>query len=105
MYPALFFIVNEVEELNINSKMKKLQMAILQSGLAISINRSQFYSVEQNRFSPMVSLSTKVFHYYERLGEWKDQTFEIIRTSSQVDALMCLLEIYKAVGNGDNSNI
>lgn len=105
MYPALFFIVNEVEELNINSKMKKLQMAILQSGLAISINRSQFYSVEQNRFIPMVSLSTKVFHYYERLGEWKDQTFEIIRTSSQVDALMCLLEIYKAVGNGDNSNI
>nr|DAQ61893.1 MAG TPA: hypothetical protein [Caudoviricetes sp.] len=85
--------------------MKKLQMAILQSGLAISINRSQFYSVEQNRFIPMVSLSTKVFHYYERLGEWKDQTFEIIRTSSQVDALMCLLEIYKAVGNGDNSNI
>lgn len=80
-------------------------MAILQSGLAISINRSQFYSVEQNRFIPMVSLFTKVFHYYERLGEWKDQTFEIIRTSSQVDALMCLLEIYKAVGNGDNSNI
>ena len=91
--------------MNINSKMKKLQMAILQSGLAISINRSQFYSVEQNRFIPMVSLSTKVFHYYERLGECKDQTFEIIRTSSQVDALMCLLEIYKAVGNGDNSNI
>lgn len=91
--------------MNINSKMKKLQMAILQSGLAISINRSQFYSVEQNRFIPMVSLSTKVFHYYERLGEWKDQTFEIIRTSSQVDALICLLEIYKAVGNGDNSNI
>nr|DAR36865.1 MAG TPA: hypothetical protein [Caudoviricetes sp.] len=85
--------------------MKKLQMAILQSGLAISINRSQFYSVEQNRFIPMVSLSTKVFHYYERLGEWKDQTFEIIRTSSQADALICLLEIYKAVGNGDNSNI
>lgn len=91
--------------MNINSKMKKLQMAILQSGLAISISRSQFYSVEQNRFIPMVSLSTKVFHYYERLGEWKDQTFEIIRTSSQADALMCLLEIYKAVGNGDNSNI
>mgnify|MGYP006993691607 FL=1 len=91
--------------MNINSKMKKLQMAILQRGLAISINRSQFYSVEQNRFIPMVSLSTKVFHYYERLGEWKDQTFEIIRTSSQADALMCLLEIYKAVGNGDNSNI
>lgn len=64
--------------MNINSKMKKLQMAILQSGLAISINRSQFYSVEQNRFIPMVSLSTKVFHYYERLGEWKDQTFEIM---------------------------
>lgn len=83
--------------MNINGKMKKLQMAILNTGLAIAINRTQFYSVEQKRFIPMISLSTKVFHYYEKTCEWKDQTFEIIRTSSQVDALMCLVDIYKAV--------
>ena len=83
--------------MNINNAMKKLQMAILQTGLVININRSQFFSADQKRFIPMVSLTTKVYHYYETSGEWKDQTFEIIRTSSQVDVLMCLFDIYKAV--------
>ena len=83
--------------MNINGTMKKLQKAILQYGLVITISRGEFYSVDQKRFIPIVTLSTKVFHYYERLDEWKDQTFEIIRTSSQVDALMCLVDIYKAV--------
>ena len=61
------------------------------------ISRNQFYSADQKRFIPVISLSTKVFHYYDRLGIWKDQQFEIIRTSSQVDAILCLVEIYKAV--------
>ncbi|MCI5874057.1 MAG: hypothetical protein PUJ55_00415 [Clostridiales bacterium] len=91
--------------MNINGTMKKLQMAILQTGLAITIGRTQFYSPEQHRFIPMITLSTKVLHYYERSGEWKDQTFEIIRTSSQVDALMCMVDIYKAVTDSGNSNI
>lgn len=73
--------------MNINATMKKLQTAILQTGLAISINRSQFFSHEQKRFIQMISLSTRVFHYYEKIGEWKDQTYEIIRTSSQVENL------------------
>lgn len=55
--------------MNINATMRKLQIAILQTGLAIAISRSQFYSSEQKRFIPIISLSTKVFHYYERLGE------------------------------------
>ena len=83
--------------MNISSTMKKLQKAILQNGLAVAISRSQFYSVEQNRFIPIISLSTKVTHYYEKLGEWKEQNYEIIRTSSQIDALMCMVDIYKAV--------
>lgn len=83
--------------MNINVTMRKLQTAILQTGLAITISRSQFYSSEQKRFIPIISLSTKVYHYYEKAGEWKDQTFEIIRTSSQVDALLCMVDIYKAV--------
>lgn len=83
--------------MNFNRTIKKLQTAILNKGLAIEISRSQFYSADQNRFIPVISLSTKVFHYYERLGVWKDQQFEIIRTSSQVDALLCLVDIYKAV--------
>lgn len=83
--------------MNISGTMKKLQRAILNTGLVIAINRAQFYSVDQKRFIPMISLTTKVFHYYEKTCEWKEQTFEIIRTSSQVDALMCLADIYKAV--------
>ena len=83
--------------MNIDRTMKKLQKAILQTGLAIAISRGQFYSSEQKRFIPIISLTTKVFHYYPKLDEWKDQTFEIIRTSSQVDALMCMVDIYKAV--------
>lgn len=85
------------EIVNINNTMKKLQKAILQTGLAVAISRSQFYSVDQNRFIPIISLTTKVFHYSKKTDEWKDQTFEIIRTSSQVDALMCMVDIYKAV--------
>lgn len=83
--------------MNFNTTMKKLQKAILQTGLAISINRSQFYSAEQRRFIPIITLTTTVFHYYEKKGIWKDQNYEIIRTSSQVDVLMCLVDIYKAV--------
>ena len=59
--------------MNINATMKRLQKAILQHGLVITISRGEFYSVDQNRFIPMITLSTKVFHYYEKIGEWKDQ--------------------------------
>ena len=83
--------------MNVNGKMKKLQTAILQTGLVITINRSQFFSPEQKRFIPMITLSTKVLHYNEKSREWKEKTIEIIRTSSQIDALKCLLDIYKAV--------
>ena len=82
--------------MNINNTMKKLQKAILQTGLAIAISRSQFYSNDQKRFIPIISLSTKITSC-NKYGEWKDKTFEIIRTSSQVDALMWMVDIYKAV--------
>lgn len=37
--------------MNINATMKKLQMAILQTGLPVSISRSQFYSADQSYIS------------------------------------------------------
>ena len=83
--------------MNYNATMKKLHKAILQTGLAISISRSQFYSAEQKRFISIITLTTPVFHYFEKKGIWKDQNYEIIRTSSQLDVLMCLVDIYKAV--------
>ena len=82
--------------MNKNGTMKKLQTAILQQGIPITISRSQFYSAEQNRFVPIITLSMKV-SALTKMGIWKDINYEIIRTSSQVDALLCLVDIYKAV--------
>lgn len=83
--------------MNFNATIKKLQLAILQTGLAISINRSQFYSPDQKRFVPIITLTTPVYHYNEKKGIWKNQNYEILRTSSQLDVLMCLVDIYEAV--------
>lgn len=82
--------------MNIKGTMKKLQTAILQNGLPITISNNQFYSPEQNRFIPIIVLSTKIYSL-SRSGEWVDKNYEILRTSSQIDALMCLVEIYKVV--------
>ena len=79
-----------------NGTMKKLQTAILHQGIPITISRSQFYSADQNRFVPIITLSMKV-SALTKLGTWKDINYEIIRTSSQVDVLLCLVDIYKAV--------
>lgn len=83
--------------MNMNAMMNKLQTAILHKGLPISINRSQFYSAEQKRFIPVMTLSTKVYRLNEKTGIWSDKDYEIIRTCSQPDVLECLADIYKAV--------
>lgn len=83
--------------MNINGTIKKLQTAILRTGLVITINRSQFYSGEQKRFITMISLSTKETYYCEKRQGWKERSFEIIKTPSQVEVLNCMVDIYKAV--------
>ena len=93
MYLVLFYLGGDM---NIQGTMKKLQTAILQTGLPIAISRSQFYSADQKRFVPIIILSTKIYSL-NRQGEWIDKNYEILRTSSQVDALLCLVDIYKAV--------
>lgn len=77
---ALFYL--QGAGMNINDQMKKLQKAILQAGMLVTINRSKFYSAENNRFISVISLTTKVSHYNEHRGEWKEQVYEILRTSS-----------------------
>lgn len=44
--------------MNLNTTMKKLQRAILSTGLVIKIGTSQFYSPEQGRMITMWILST-----------------------------------------------
>lgn len=49
------------------------------------------------RFIARVTIiSTPVFRPTKR-GEWKDCDYEILRTASQYDVVMCLKEIWEAV--------
>ena len=91
------FFAEGSEMMNISGTIKKLQKAILHNGLAIAINRSQFYSDDKRCFIPIISLTTRIAYYSEKKEEWKEKNYEIIRTTSQIDALECLVDIYKAV--------
>ena len=80
---------------NLRGKMKKLQTAIVKSGLIIKINQNQFYSDDQNRMITSYRLITPT---YQKVGdEWKDKDYEILKTCSIVDIIYCLMDIYKAV--------
>ena len=57
--------------------MKKLQKAILQTGLVVKIGTQQFYSAEQKRMVTIYILSTPVFQR-NRNGEWRDKDYQIL---------------------------
>lgn len=80
---------------NLKGKMKKLQTAIVKSGLIIKINQNQFYSADQNRMITSYRIITPT--YQKVGGEWKDKDYEILKTCSIVDIIYCLMDIYKAV--------
>lgn len=81
---------------NINVIMKKLQRAILQTGLVVKIGTSQFYSDEQERMITMYILSTPTLQQ-KKDGTWKMRDYEILRSASMIEVVECLSEIYKAV--------
>lgn len=81
---------------NLNGISKKLQRAILQTGLIIKYSQKQFYSAEQNRLINIYILSTPVMGR-DRHGEWKDKDMELIRTSSQIEIVNYLVDIWNEV--------
>lgn len=81
---------------NLNSIMKKLQRAILQKGLVIKLNTSQFHSTDQNRMITMYMLSTPVTQR-NKDGEWRIKDYEILRTASTIDTVKCLQGIWEAM--------
>ena len=83
--------------MNLNGKIKKMQTAIIKSGLILKINTSQFYSNEQKRMITSYRLSIPVLSFSERKEEWKICDYEILKTCSMSDVLFCLVDIYKAV--------
>ena len=83
--------------MNLKGKMKKLQTAIVKTGLVIKINTHQFYSDDQKRMITSYSICTPITHYAPRKEEWKNADMEILKTCSMPEVIYCLLDIYKAV--------
>ena len=79
--------------MNLNLTLKKLQRAILSTGLVVKIGTSQFYSPEQGRMITMWILSTPTLQ--ETRNGWRMRDYEILRTASVVEAVKCLAEIWE----------
>ena len=88
--------------MSINLTMKKLQRAILSTGLVIKIGTSQFYSPEQGRMITMWILSTPTLQ--NGLNGWRMRDYEILRTASVVEAVKCLAEIWEEVKTWEKLN-
>lgn len=83
--------------MNLKGKMKKLQTAIVKTGLVIKINSYQFYSDEQKRMITSYYICTPITYYAPKKEEWKITDLEILKTCSMPEVIYCLLDIYKAV--------
>ena len=82
---------------NLRGKMKKLQTALVKNGLIVKINQNQFYSEDQKRMITSYQIALLVDTYDTDQNEWKKKNYEILKSCSMVDIIMCLLEMYKAV--------
>ncbi len=82
---------------NLRGKMKKLQTALVKNGLIVKINQNQFYSEDQKRMITSYQIALLVDTYDLDQNEWKKKNYEILKSCSMVDIIMCLLEMYKAV--------
>lgn len=81
--------------MNLNATMKKLQRAILSTGLVIKIGTSQFYSPEQGRMITMWILSTPTLQ--NGRNGWRMRDYEILRTASAVEAVKCMTDVWEQV--------
>ena len=82
---------------NLRGKMKKLQTALVKNGLIVKINQNQFFSEDQKRMITSYQIALLVDTYDTDQNEWKKKNYEILKSCSMVDIIMCLLEMYKAV--------
>ncbi len=83
--------------MNLKGRMKKLQTAIVKTGLVIKINTNQFYSDDQKRMITSYRICTPITYFSKRYQEWKTTDYEILKSCSMIDIVFCLLDIYKAV--------
>ena len=88
--------------MNLNTTMKKLQRAILSTGLVIKIGTSQFYSPEQGRMITMWILSTPTLQ--NGRNGWRKGEYEILRSASVMEVVKCLAEIWEEVKTWKKAN-
>lgn len=81
---------------SLNQTAKKLQRAILQTGLVIKMGYTQFYSPEQQRMITIYILSTTITQR-NHTGEWTDKNYEILRSASNIEIVRCLVDIWEQV--------
>ena len=79
--------------MNLNLTLKKLQRAILSTGLVVKIGTSQFYSPEQERMITMWVLSTPTLQ--ETRNGWRTRDYEILRSASAVEVVKCLADVWE----------
>ena len=79
--------------MNLNLTLKKLQRAILSTGLVVKIGTSQFYSPEQERMITMWILSTPTLQ--ETRNGWRMRDYEILRSASAVEVVKCLADVWE----------
>ena len=89
--------------MNIKGRMKKLQTAIIKKGFIVKINTCQFYSADQGRMITCYKVLTPITYFSSKKLEWKITDYEIISSCSIIDIIMCLLDIYKAVSEWQES--
>ena len=85
--------------MNLRGKLKKLQTAILKTGLVIKVNQNQFFSDDQKRMITIYRICTPGDYYSEKYHEWKMTDYEVLKTCSMPEVIFCLLDIYKAVSS------
>lgn len=79
--------------MNLNTTTKKLQRAILSTGLVIKIGTSQFYSPEQGRMITMWILSTPTLQ--NGRNGWRMRDYEILRSASAAEVVKCLADMWE----------
>ena len=82
--------------MNTRGIMKKLQTAILKEGLVVSIDTRQFYAQDQQRMITVFRLTTPVSRR-KKTGKLKDEQMTILSSTSGIESIQCLNDIYKAV--------
>lgn len=82
--------------MNLNAIIKKLQRAILQTGLVIKLGTNQFYSDEQKRMITVFVLSTPILSL-KNDGKWRMKDYEILRSASGIEIVNCLNDIWRQI--------